>query len=212
MSADDPTAASDSPWGEEERLDADPIRQFTLWLDEARERSGLPNPNAMTLATATADGEPSARIVLLKSHGPDGFVFFANYESDKGRVLDGNPRAALVFHWDALGRQVRVRGRVGRVEWPENERYFHTRPRSSQLGAWASRQSAAIGSRDALIRAYEEAERRYAGGPVPLPPFWGGYVVVPERIEFWIGRDHRLHDRFVYTRDGGGWRVARLSP
>jgi pyridoxamine 5'-phosphate oxidase len=200
-------------WGEEARLDADPIRQFTLWLEEAREKSGLPNPNAMTLATAAADGTPSARVVLLKEHGPDGFVFYTNYESDKGRDLAANPRASLVFHWDALGRQVRVRGAVRRVSREESERYFRTRPRSSQLGAWASRQSAPIDGRDELIRAYEEAERRFAGGEAPLPPFWGGYAVAPERIEFWIGRDHRLHDRFVYLRrPEGGWTIQRLSP
>lgn len=194
-------------------LDPDPIRQFSIWLAEATAKSGLPNPNAMTLATASSDGAPSARVVLLKEHGPEGFVFYTNYGSAKGRELEDNPRAALVFHWDPLQRQVRVTGTVRRVSRGESEAYFHTRPRRSQLAAWASRpQSGVLPSRATLEAAFSEAEQRFAGGDVPLPPFWGGYRVVPERIEFWIGQTHRLHDRFLYVRDGDGWRVQRLAP
>lgn len=197
----------------ESQLDPDPIRQFTLWLEEAKRSSGLPNPNAMTLATATPGGMPSARIVLLKEHGPEGFVFYTNYESAKGRELAANPRAALVFHWDSMERQVRISGPVRRTSREESEAYFQSRLRQSRIGAWASHQSETIDSREALEAAEREAGERFAGGEVPLPPYWGGYVVIPERIEFWIGHPHRLHDRFAYLRAGeNAWTRERLSP
>jgi pyridoxamine 5'-phosphate oxidase len=191
-------------------LDPDPFRQFRVWFDAVRD-AGLPLAEAMALATASADGVPSARIVLLK--GIDsGFVFFTNYESRKGRELDANSRAALVFHWQPLGRQVRVEGTVERVSEPESADYFETRPRGAQLGAWASPQSEPIGDRAALEGRLADVAVEYEGREVPAPPFWGGYRVVPERLEFWQHRDDRLHDRFAYERDGAGWRITRLAP
>jgi pyridoxamine 5'-phosphate oxidase len=190
-------------------LDPDPFRQFQAWFDEARE-TGLPIAEAMTLATVSGERAPSARIVLLKALD-SGFVFFSNYASRKGRELEANPSAALVFHWQPLGRQVRVEGTVERVSTQESAEYFATRPRSAQLGAWASPQSEEIGDRAEL----EERVARVAAEheeEVPPPPFWGGYRLVPSRLEFWQHRDDRLHDRFTYERDGESWRIARLAP
>lgn len=189
----------------------DPFTQFNRWLTEALARD-VPEPNAMTLATATRDGVPSARIVLLRGFDERGFVFFTNYESQKGRELAENPRAALVFYWPTLGRQVRITGEVTRVSREESEAYFHTRPRGSQLSAWASEQSAVIPDRATLEERLREIEQRFPG-EVPLPPFWGGYRVSPTTIEFWQGRTNRLHDRLRYTRQPDGtWRIERLSP
>jgi pyridoxamine 5'-phosphate oxidase len=194
-------------------MNPDPIAQFGAWLEEARERSGMPNPNAMTLATATPDGIPSARIVLLKGFNAEGFEFYTNYESAKGRELAANPRAALIFHWDRLDRQIRIAGRVERVSREQSAEYFHTRPRQSQLAAWASDQSRPIESRAALAARYRAVEERYADGEAPLPPYWGGFRLIPESIEFWVGHRHRLHDRFVYRRAAdGGWTRERLMP
>jgi pyridoxamine 5'-phosphate oxidase len=190
-------------------LDPDPFHQFQAWFDEARE-VGLPLAEAMTLATVSGEGAPSARIVLLKALD-SGFVFFSNYSSRKGRELEANPRAALVFHWQPLGRQVRVEGTVERVSTQESAEYFATRPRSAQLSAWASPQSAEIGDRAEL----EERVARVATeheGEVPPPPFWGGYRLVPSKLEFWQHRDDRLHDRFAYVRDRDGWHIMRLAP
>lgn len=188
----------------------DPFDQFRRWLADA-EFAGISEPTAMTLATADADGMPDARVVLLK--GLDGgFWFFTNYESAKGRQLAENPRAALVVHWRELGRQVRVRGRVERLAHELSVTYFASRPPGSRLGAWASRQSEVIGSREELERARAEVEERFAGEEPPLPPFWGGYRVVPEEIEFWQGRPDRLHDRLRYRRYGDTWTVDRLQP
>ena len=191
-------------------LDPDPVQQFLAWLADAAE-AGIREPNAMTLATATATGEPSARIVLLRGVDADGFTWYTNRESRKGRDIVENPRAALVFHWDALERQVRVVGSVDRVPDDASARYFAGRPRKSQLAAWASPQGQPIASREVL----EEAQRRLdeaVPGDVPLPPFWGGYCLRPAMLEFWQGRRSRLHDRFAYLRVTGGWRIERLAP
>jgi pyridoxamine 5'-phosphate oxidase len=192
-------------------LDPDPIAQFRRWLDDA-EAAGVPLANAMGLATSDARGRPSVRHVLLRGLDERGFVFFTNYESRKGRQLDENPHAGLVFLWKALERQVNVTGSVGRVDRAESEAYFRTRPREAQLGAWASPQSAVIDSRDELDARLAEVEARFAGIDIPLPPAWGGFRVAPETVEFWQGRPHRLHDRFRYTGAEGAWRIERLAP
>lgn len=191
--------------------DADPIDLFRAWFQAAGE-SGILLPEAVALATSTPDGMPSARMVLLKDVDASGFTFFTNYESHKARELEANPKAALCFHWAVLQRQVRVAGSVARVTKEESEAYFRTRGRGSQLGAWASRQSEPLTSRDDLERRAREAEQRFAGGEVPLPPFWGGYRLEPARIEFWQGRANRLHDRLVFLRERGGWTTQRLYP
>jgi pyridoxamine 5'-phosphate oxidase len=189
----------------------DPIAQFHEWFAAARE-AGVPFPETMTLATASADGAPSARMVLLKGADDDGFVFFTGYESRKGEELAANPRAALVFYWQPLGRQVRVEGPVERVPVEESEQYWSTRPRGSRLAAWTSRQSRPLGSREELEARYAELEREHEGRDVPLPPHWGGFRLRPEAIEFWEHRDNRLHDRHRYSRTTDGWRVERLAP
>ena len=196
---------------DERDADPDPIAQFAKWFGEAQ-RAELPEPNAMTLATATPDGVPSARIVLLKRADARGFTFFTDYRSRKGQELEANPHAALVFHWGELERQVRLTGRVSRLPRAESEAYFRTRPRESRLGAWSSHQSAVLPGRDALEAKLREAEARYPGEDVPTPPYWGGFVLAPDTLEFWQGRAGRLHDRVRYRRDGGAWRIERLSP
>lgn len=193
-------------------LHSDPFRQFQQWLDDAI-REKLIEPTAMTLATVGADGSPSARIVLLKGLDSRGFSFFTNYDSRKGRELAAAPQAALVFLWAELERQVRVEGRATRLPREESERYFHSRPRGHQLGAWVSNQSEAIADHALLEQRLEEIESRYAGAQVPLPDSWGGYVLSPDRIEFWQGRLNRLHDRFLYSlAREGSWTIERLSP
>jgi pyridoxamine 5'-phosphate oxidase len=190
----------------------DPIQQFSLWFGEAL-KSELLDANAMTLATATSNGEPSARIVLLKGFDDAGFVFFTNYESAKARQLADNPRACLLLFWAALERQVRITGRVAKTSPQESETYFQSRPFESQIGAWASAQSRTLDDRGALESRYAELAARYAGGAVPLPPFWGGYRVDPDAIEFWQGRKSRLHDRLLYSRQSNGsWARSRLAP
>ena len=202
----------DTPLSEED-VDPDPLRQFERWFADA-ERAGAFQPEAAAVATATPDGAPSVRIVLIKQAGPDGFVFFSNYESRKGHELAANPRAALMFHWEILGRVVRIEGPVERVSREESVAYARTRPRASQLSALASPQSHPIPSREWLEeRAGELAERYPAGGEMPLKHSWGGYRLTPERFEFWQHRTSRMHDRFVYTPDGkSGWKVERLAP
>ncbi len=196
---------------DETTISRDPVTEFARWFEEAV-KAEVQEPNAMTLATATRDGVPSARIVLLKGFDQRGFVFFTDYRSRKGAELEGNPRAALVFYWGELERQVRITGEVSPVDREESEAYFRTRPRGSRLGAWISHQSQVISSRKQLEDRLPEMERKYPGDDVPLPPYWGGFRVVPEAVEFWQGRPSPLHDRIRYVRNGDGWRIERLSP
>ncbi len=189
----------------------DPIAFFRRWFEEAK-AAGIYLPESMAVATATPSGAPAARMMLLKGVDQRGFVFFTNYESRKGAELAANPRAALVFHWAVLERQVRVEGTVEKLSPAESEAYFRSRPRGSRLGAWASRQSAPLASRAELDRRFREFEAQFAGREIPLPPFWGGFRLEPLVIEFWQGRLNRLHDRLRYTRQGGGWLVERLYP
>jgi pyridoxamine 5'-phosphate oxidase len=190
---------------------ADPFTLFDEWFAEAS--ASEPNePEAMTLATTGADGQPSARMVLLKAHGREGFVFYTHEQSAKGRDLSENPRTALLFHWKPLGRQVRIEGNVERVSDAEADAYFASRARDSQLGAWASDQSRPLDSRATFEHRFEEAKRRFDGQDVPRPPSWGGYRVVPQRIEFWTARPHRLHDRRRFTLADGSWSEGLLYP
>ena len=201
----------DKPLGETE-VKEEPFGQFVAWMTAALD-AGLAFPNAMTLATASPDGHPSARIVLLKGFDERGFVFFSNYESTKGRELASNPRAALVFYWFELERQVRITGEIDRIAEQESDEYFVSRPVGSRVSTWASRQSEVIEDRSSLELAAAEARSRYPNGDIPRPPHWGGYRLVPNELEFWQGRADRLHDRLRYRRtDGGDWLLERLSP
>jgi len=189
----------------------DPFQLFHNWFAEAQ--AGEANePEAMAVATTGADGQPSVRMVLLKAHGPDGFVFYTHEQSAKGADLAENPRAALLFHWKSLRRQIRVEGAVQRTSAAEADAYFASRSRDSQLGAWASDQSRPLDNRATFEQRFDEAKRRFAGQDVPRPASWGGYRVVPDRIEFWTDRPHRLHERRLFTRGGGGWREGLLYP
>jgi pyridoxamine 5'-phosphate oxidase len=194
-----------------ESLPSDPLPMVRRWLDEA-EAAGIRLPNAIALATADDDGRPSIRHVLLRGIDERGFVFYTNRASRKGRELAANPRAAFALYWRELDRQVTVTGDVEAVSDAESDTYFASRPREAQLGAWASRQSEPLASRDELLERYEGFERRFAGDDVTRPPFWGGYRIRPDVVEFWKGRLHRLHDRFRYEREGDGWSVRRLAP
>ncbi len=190
----------------------DPFDQFANWWDDAM-KSELDEINAMTLATASATGMPAARIVLLKSFSADGFVFFTNYNSQKGRELQENPYASLVFFWKELERQVRISGRVEKVSAAESDAYFHSRPEGSRIGAWASPQSSVIASREVIETNITMIEQQFTEGEISRPPHWGGYVVIPEVIEFWQGRPSRLHDRIQYSKmAAGSWKVERLAP
>jgi len=195
----------------ENQVAGDPITQFKRWFDEAA-LSGQPDAEAMTLSTATLDGRVAARVVLLKGCDDRGFVFFTNYESHKSREIMTNPRVALTFYWHALHRQVRIEGLAEKVTLEESEEYFQTRPRGSQIGAWASPQSEEINDREALERRVGEIETRFKDRPITCPPFWGGFRVKPERVEFWQGRESRLHDRILYTLRDNEWRISRLAP
>ena len=189
----------------------DPLALFDEWLAEAR-RSEVNDPEAMALATSGADGQPSVRMVLLKGYGPEGFVFYTNEQSAKAAQLSANPRAGLLFHWKRLRRQVRVEGPVERVGNAQADAYFATRARDSQLGAWASDQSRPLDSRASFEQRFEDVKTRFEGMDVPRPPHWGGYRVVPERIEFWTDRPHRLHERRLFSRSGTGWNEGLLYP
>ena len=195
----------------EEDVDADPLRQFAVWFAEA-ETAGVRMPEAAALATASPAGVPSVRMVLVKRFDERGFVFFSNYESRKAQELAANPRAALLFHWDLLGRQVRIEGPVERTDARESAAYVRSRPRSSQLSALASPQSQAIASRQALEQRVAELEERYAGGELPLPADWGGFRVATKSLELWQQRHDRLHDRLRYRRADSGWLIERLAP
>lgn len=195
----------------EEDVSPDPIEQFTRWYADA-EKAKAPEFTAMTLATADASGRPSARIVLLKSFDAQGFCFFTNRHSQKGRELAENPRASLVFFWQPLERQVRIAGSVEHVSLEQSQAYFASRPVKSQIGAWVSQQSHVITTRQELDKTNEELTAKFAGKPVPMPEYWGGYRVVPQEIEFWQGRRSRLHDRLRYMHIGSGWKMERLAP
>jgi pyridoxamine 5'-phosphate oxidase len=189
-----------------------PFEQFKTWFDQAV-AAQLPEPNAMTIATVTADGKPSARIVLLKDYDERGFVFYTNYKSHKGQQLVENPWGAIAFWWAELERQVRIEGRVEKVSPAESDAYFHSRPKGSQLGAWASNQSQVIESREVLEQQLQKLKEEYDNKQVPRPPNWGGFRVIPSEIEFWQGRPSRLHDRLLYQRgEDGSWKIQRLSP
>lgn len=190
----------------------DPVAQFAFWFEEAR-ASQIPEPNAMTLATASLDGRPSARTVLLKDFGDQGFTFFTNFESQKGLDLAANPKAALLFTWLDLQRQIRIEGQVEKIAPEVSLAYFQSRPRESQIGAWASPQSQVIEGREVLEKREKEIELKFSGvEKLPLPPNWGGYRVIPDVLEFWQGRMSRLHDRILYTKVGEGWKIERLAP
>ena len=195
----------------ESSMDPDPIAQFEAWFGEAR-RIGLPLAESFTLATVAPDGKPDARMLLLKGVDARGFVFYTNYESRKGAELGKNPNVALVFHWNELFRQVRIEGRVEKLSGEESDAYFQRRIRGSRIGAWASKQSSIVSGRRELEQSFRKYRDQFRGQRVPLPPFWGGYRVAPERIEFWQGRPNRLHDRLCYLREGPGWKLVRLSP
>ena len=197
---------------ERESLAGDPIAQFQRWFGEARSAS-LPEVNAMSVSTVDAAGRPSTRMVLLKAYDADGFVFYTNLQSRKARDIAANPHVALVLFWAELHRQIRIEGTAQRISAAESLRYFLTRPRDSQLGAWVSNQSEVISSRQVLEQKFAEMKRKFAAGQIPLPDFWGGYRVRPSAVEFWQGRENRLHDRFMYTRGpSSDWTIARLAP
>ena len=198
---------------DEAGADPDPIRQFTLWYDAAV-AAGVPEPEAMTLATATPAGRPSARIVLLRGYDERGFCFFSNYTSHKGQELAANPYAALTFHWVEQERQVRIEGRVEKTTAAESDAYFYSRPSQSRIGAWSSPQSAVIPNRAALEELFSQFQQQYSEETtIPRPEHWGGYRLIPDRIEFWQGRPSRLHDRLVFSRaDGSDWKLERLAP
>ncbi len=192
-------------------LDADPHRQFARWFEHAH-AAGVHEPEAMCLATATPDGRPSARMVLLRGSGPDGYCWYTNYESRKGHELAANPHAALTFHWATVGRQIRIEGTVTRTSAADSDAYFDSRHPASRIGAWASAQSTPIGGRAELEDHFEELARRFGDGPIPRPPYWGGHRLRAEAFEFWQHGDSRLHDRFRYELGPDGWTLTRLSP
>jgi pyridoxamine 5'-phosphate oxidase len=192
-------------------VEFDPFLQFTRWWKEAV-GSDITEVNAMTLATCNRKGIPSARTVLLKDYDKDGFVFFTNYQSRKARDIDENPHATLLFFWKELERQVRIEGRIEKVDAAESDQYFHSRPEGSRIGAWASPQSTVVGSRDEIEDKVRQIKAKFGTEPIPRPPHWGGYRVIPVHIEFWQGRPSRLHDRILYSLEAGSWIIQRLAP
>ncbi len=196
----------------ESELGSDPIETFRSWFDLANKTEGIPEPNAMTLATVDSAGQASARIVLLKGLEPEGFVFYTNYLSRKGKDIDASSNAALVFWWEPLHRQVRIEGTVEKVGRDESQTYFDSRPRGSRVGAWVSQQSSVIDSRQFLDKTLDDYEAKFEGQDVPLPDHWGGYIVKPHMVEFWQGGERRLHDRIRFRQQSGAWEIDRLSP
>lgn len=192
-------------------LDPDPFVQFDTWFKAALQVEAM-DPNAMSIATVAADGQPSMRTVLLKYYGSDGFVFYTNLGSRKAQEIEGNSQVALLFYWHELHRQIKIHGRAERISAADTLAYFMRRPRDSQIGAWVSRQSSIISSRSVLENKFAEMKQKFGSGKVPLPSFWGGYRVIPTSIEFWQGRENRLHDRFLFTAEAGRWSSARLAP
>ena len=192
-------------------LNPDPFEQFDTWFEEALQAEAM-DPNAMSIATAATNGQPSIRTVLLKYFDHDGFVFYTNLGSRKAGEIDENDQVALLFYWHELHRQVKILGKAERIDASDNIRYFMRRPRESQIGAWVSRQSSSISSRSILENKFAEMKQKFANGEIPLPSFWGGYRVVPASIEFWQGRENRLHDRFMFTATGADWTIERLAP
>lgn len=195
----------------EESVSKDPVDQFATWFEQALQ-SEVVEPNAMSLATAGSDGNPSVRIVLLKGFDKDGFRFFSNYQSRKGKELDVNPNASLCFFWPELERQVRLEGAVEKISREESEEYFHKRPRLSQIGAWASNQSEEVISREELEERFQKLKKKYEDNAIPVPEYWGGYLLKPSSIEFWQGRRGRLHDRLIYVNEANEWTIKRLAP
>lgn len=196
---------------DEKSCDPDPLKQFLRWFDEAV-RAKVNEPNAMVLSTCSKEGYPSSRIVLMRNFNAEGFVFYTNYLSKKGRDIEQNPHAALNYFWPEIERQVRIEGTLVKQTDAESDTYFSTRPRESRIGAWVSEQSSVIGSREELDLRYKELEKKFEGRDVPRPHYWGGYLLRPEMFEFWQGRPSRLHDRMRYSKDGSSWKVERLSP
>ncbi len=193
-------------------LDKNPIKQFSLWFDEAKARPEIQLPEAMCLSTVSPSGDPEGRMLLLKGYDEGGFVFYTNFDSPKAKALAKSPKAALTVYWEDLHRQIRISGKVQRVSDAEADAYFASRPRLSQIAAWVSRQSEPIESREALEKEFAAVEKKYEGKEVPRPSFWGGYRLIPDRIEFWKERPNRLHDRFLYTRRGDRWDMKLLYP
>lgn len=196
---------------DEKDVKSNPILQFEKWFKEAID-ADVNEPNAMTVCTATKEGKPSARIVLLRSFNENGFVYYTNYSSRKGNELEENPNCALLFFWPELERQVRIEGIIKKQTEEESNLYFHSRPRGSKLGAWTSEQSKVISSREVLNKEYEKLSEKYPNEDVPKPPHWGGYILMPTSIEFWQGRNNRLHDRILYTIENNNWKIERLAP
>lgn len=196
---------------DENRVDADPIIQFRHWFDEAVSAK-VNDPNAFTLGTVGSDDYPDARIVLLKDFSPKGFTFYTNYNSSKGKELEANPKVCMNFFWPELARQVRVSGIVEKVSPEESDAYFRSRPKGSQISAWASAQSEFVKSHSEMVSRFEEMERRFENTEIPRPPHWGGYLIIPNKIEFWQGRMNRFHDRVLYVRSANGWTLSRLMP
>ena len=196
---------------DQDSVDPDPIVQFALWFGQAID-SGIAEPNGFSLCTVSAGGRPAQRTVLMKSYEDSGFVFYTNHGSRKGQQMVGNNRVSMLFPWYELHRQIHIEGEVSRIDDDQSRAYFHSRLRASQVAAWVSHQSKVIASRSLLEEQFRNMERKFQDRAIPLPPFWGGYRIKPDRFEFWQGRSHRLHDRMVYRRDQGQWKIMRLSP